>query len=327
MDDKDTMSIFTSTDVLGVTKEQIMCNTGTLGIPEFGTPFTIKLVEDTKPTTFAELIKISGLSHGTDVWLGNAQELIEKNIVPFKDTIGCRDDIMVYLMYNGVKPIKAFKIMEFVRKGKASKDPDTWKEHVKTMTEAKIPEWFINSCQKIKYMFPKAHAAAYVISAFRIAWYKVHMPVYFYSSWFTSKATDVDVESMIKGYDTIKVSLENILEKGYEATNKENGQAESLKVALEATARGIKFLNVDLYESEATVWKTKNDTEIYPPFNSIDGLGDTVAKKIVEEREKGKFLSIEDAQKRAKISTTLVDKMKEMGIFEDLPDSNQLTLF
>ena len=327
LDDKDTMSIFTSTDILGVTKEQIMCNTGTLGIPEFGTPFTIQLVEDTKPTTFGELIKISGLSHGTDVWLGNAKDLIDNNVVPFKDTIGCRDDIMVYLMYNGVKPIKAFKIMEFVRKGKASKDPDTWKEHVKTMTDANIPEWFINSCQKIKYMFPKAHAAAYVISAFRIAWYKVHMPVYFYSSWYTSKATDVDVESMIKGYTSIKTRLEDILAKGYEATNKENGQAESLKVALEATARGIKFLNVDLYESEATIWKTKNDTEIYPPFSAIEGLGDTVAKKIVEEREKGKFLSIEDVQKRAKVSTTLIDKMKDMGILEGLPDSNQLSLF
>ena len=327
MDDKDTMSIFTSTDVLGVTKEQIMCNTGTLGIPEFGTPFTIKLVEDTKPTTFGELVKISGLSHGTDVWLGNAQELIQNNIVPFKDTIGCRDDIMVYLMYNGVKPLKAFKIMEFVRKGKASKDPETWKEHVKTMQEANIPEWFIGSCQKIKYMFPKAHAAAYVISAFRIAWYKVHMPVYFYASWYSSKATDVEVESMIKGYDAVKRKLEDILAKGYEATNKENGQAESLKIALEATARGIKFLPIDLYESEATTWKVKNDTEIYPPFSAIDGLGDTVAKNIVKEREKGKFISIEDVQKRAKISGTLIDKMKEMGILDGMPDSNQLTLF
>ncbi len=327
LDDKDTMSIFTSTDVLGVTKEQIMCNTGTLGIPEFGTPFTIKLVEDTKPTTFGELVKISGLSHGTDVWLGNAQELIEKNIVPFKDTIGCRDDIMVYLMYNGVKPIKAFKIMEFVRKGKASKDPETWKEHVKTMQEANIPDWFINSCAKIKYMFPKAHAAAYVISAFRIAWYKVHMPVYFYASWYSSKATDVDVENMIKGYQSIKARIEDIQEKGYEATNKENGQAESLKVALEATARGIKFLNVDLYKSDATVWTVKSDTEIYPPFNAIDGLGDTVAKNIVAEREKGNFISIEDVQKRAKVSQTLIDKMKEMGILHDLPESNQLSLF
>ena len=327
LDDKATMSIFTKTDALGVTTDQIMCNTGTLGIPEFGTPFTIKLVEDTKPTTFAELIKISGLSHGTDVWLGNAQELIANNIVPFKETIGCRDDIMVYLMYHGVKPIKAFKIMEFVRKGKASKDPETWQEHVKTMQEANIPEWFIGSCAKIKYMFPKAHAAAYVISAFRIAWYKVHMPVYFYASWYSSKATDVDVESMIKGYTSIKARIEDIQAKGYEATNKENGQAESLKVALEATARGIKFLNVDLYESDATVWIAKNDTEIYPPFNAIDGLGDTVAKNIVAEREKGKFISIEDVQKRAKVSGTLIEKMKEMGILKDLPDSNQLSLF
>ncbi len=327
LDDKTTMSIFTSTDALGVTKEQIMCNTGTLGIPEFGTPFTIKLVEDTKPTTFGELIKISGLSHGTDVWLGNAQELIQNNVVPFKETIGCRDDIMVYLMYHGLEPIKAFKIMEFVRKGKASKDPETWKGHVETMEKANIPDWFINSCAKIKYMFPKAHAAAYVISAFRIAWYKVHMPVYFYASWYSSKATDLDVGAMIKGYNAIKERIEDIQVKGYEATNKENGQAESLKVALEATARGIKFLNVDLYHSDATVWVAKNDTEIYPPFNAIDGLGDTVAKSIVKEREKQPFLSIEDVQKRAKVSGTLIEKMVNMGILKDLPESNQLSLF
>ena len=327
LDDKETMSIFTSTEALGVTTDQIMCNTGTLGIPEFGTPFTIKLVEDTKPKTFAELIKISGLSHGTDVWLGNAQELIANNVVPFKDVIGCRDDIMVNLMYYGLEPIKAFKIMEFVRKGKASKDPETWKQHEKTMKDANIPDWFINSCAKIKYMFPKAHAAAYVISAFRIAWYKVHMPVYFYSSWYSSKATDVDLDAMIKGYNSIKTRLEDIQVKGYEATNKENGQAESLKVALEATARGIKFLNVDLYKSDATVWLAKNETEIYPPFNAIEGLGDTVAKNIVEEREKKPFLSIEDVQKRGKVSKTLIDKMISMGILEDLPDSNQLSLF
>ncbi len=327
LDDKETMSIFTSTKALGVTTDQIMCNTGTLGIPEFGTPFTIKLVEDTKPKTFAELIKISGLSHGTDVWLGNAQELIANNVVPFKDVIGCRDDIMVNLMYYGLEPIKAFKIMEFVRKGKASKDPETWQQHKKTMEDANIPKWFIDSCAKIKYMFPKAHAAAYVISAFRIAWYKVHMPVYFYSSWYSSKATDVDLDAMIKGYNAIKARIEDIQTKGFEATNKENGQFESLKVALEATARGIKFLNVDLYHSDATVWVAKNDKEIYPPFNAIDGLGDTVAKALVAEREKQPFLSIEDVQKRGKVSKTLIDKMVSMGILEDLPDSNQLSLF
>ena len=332
LDDKETMSIFTSTKALGVTTDEIMCNTGTLGIPEFGTPFTIQLVEDTKPTTFAELVKISGLSHGTDVWLGNAKDLCtpdENGViqVPFKDTIGCRDDIMVYLMYNGVKPIKAFKIMEFVRKGKASKDPETWKTHVETMREAKIPEWFIESCRKIKYMFPKAHAAAYVISAFRIAWYKVHMPVYFYASWYSSKATDVDVEAMIGGYTPIKNRIVDIQNKGYESTNKENGQLESLKIALEAAARGMKFLNVDLYNSEATVWKAVSETEIYPPFNSIDGLGDTVAQNIVTERQNKEFLSIEDLQKRAKISQTLIDKMRIMGILKDLPESSQMTLF
>ena len=327
LDDKDTMSIFTSTKALGVTNEQIMCNTGTLGIPEFGTPFTIGMVAETKPTTFAELIKISGLSHGTDVWLGNAQELIKNNIVPFKEVIGCRDDIMVYLMYHGVAPIKAFKIMEFVRKGKASKDPETWAGHRKTMEDAGIEEWFIDSCQKIKYMFPKAHAAAYVISAFRIAWYKVHMPVYFYASWLTSKATDVDVESMISGYDTIKNKIIEIQNKGYDATNKEMGQLESLKVCLEATARNIKFLPVDLNKSLATVWGVKDDLSIYPPFSSIDGLGDTVAQNIVEEREKKEFISIEDLQKRARISSTLIEKMKLMGILDGMPESSQLTLF
>ena len=327
LDDKDTMSIFTSTKKLGVTKEQIMCNTGTLGIPEFGTPFTIQLVEDTKPTTFAELVKISGLSHGTDVWLGNAQELIKNNVVPFSETIGCRDDIMVYLMYHGVKPIKAFKIMEFVRKGRASKDPDTWSEHVKTMTEANIPEWFIESCRKIKYMFPKAHAAAYVISAYRIAWYKVHMPVYFYASWLSSKATDVDVESMIKGYTSIKDKIIEISNKGYDATNKELGQLESLKVALESSARKINYKNVDLYKSEAVIWNVENDTDIIPPFNAIDGLGDVVARNIVEERNKRPFLSIEDLQKRCKISSTLIDKMRLMGILEGMDESSQMSLF
>ena len=304
-----------------------MCPTGTLGIPEFGTPFTIGMVAETKPTTFAELIKISGLSHGTDVWLGNAQELIKNNIVPFKDVIGCRDDIMVYLMYHGVKPIKAFKIMEFVRKGKASKEPDAWKDHKQTMIDAGIDEWFINSCEKIKYMFPKAHAAAYVISAFRIAWYKVHMPVYFYASWLTSKATAVDVEVMMQGYDAIKAKIEEIINKGYEATNKEQGQLESLKVCLEATARGIKFVPIEIYKSNATIWDVKDDTSIYPPFASIDGLGDTVAKNIVEEREKGEFISIEDLGKRAKISQTLIDKMRLMHILDGMPESSQLSLF
>ena len=327
LDDKETMDIFLSPKPLGVTKEQIMNETGTLGIPEFGTPFTIGMLVDTKPTTFSELIKISGLSHGTDVWLGNAQELIRNKVVPFKEVIGCRDDIMVYLMYHGVEPIKAFKIMEFVRKGRASKDPETWKTHVALMEEAGIEKWFIDSCGKIKYMFPKAHAAAYVISAFRIAWFKVHMPALYYATYFSARITDYDIDVMIKGYSAIKSRMEEIVNKGYEASNKESSILETLKLALEATARGIKFLPIDLNESEATTFKVKSETEMYPPFSSIDGLGDTVAKNIVEERKKKAFLSIEEVQKRAKVSGTLIDKMRTMGIFDGMQESNQLSLF
>jgi len=327
LDDKETMSIFTSTKALGVTEEQIMCKTGTLGIPEFGTPFTIGMVEETKPTTFAELIKISGLSHGTDVWLGNAQELIKNNIVPFKEVIGCRDDIMVYLMYHGVEPIKAFKIMEFVRKGKASKDKEAWAGHVETMEKAGIEKWYIDSCAKIKYMFPKAHAAAYVISAFRIAWYKVHMPAYYYASWFSTKATDFNIEAMIRGYDSIKEVLIEINNKGFDATNKEAGVAECLKLALEATARGIKIANVDLYKSKGLTFSVEDDKTIIPSFSSIDGLGDVVAKNIENEAKKHPFISIEDFQNRCKVSSTLIEKMKTMGIFNDMPETSQLSLF
>lgn len=332
MDDKDTMSIFSSTEVLGVTNEEIMCPTGTLGIPEFGTQFTIGMVNETKPTTFAELVKISGLSHGTDVWLGNARDLCTPdengNIkVPFKEVIGCRDDIMVYLMYHGLAPIKAFKIMEFVRKGKASKDPQTWEEHKKTMQDAGIEQWFIDSCQKIKYMFPKAHAAAYVTSAFRIAWYKVHMPAYFYASWFSTKATDFDIESMIKGYNAIKNKMIEIKEKGREATNKESGILESLNVALEMSARKIKVEPFNLYKSKATIFEVQDDNTIIPPFITIDGLGETVAKNIEEEAKKHPFISIEDFQSRCKVSQTLIDKLRGLGVFKGMPESSQLSLF
>ena len=332
LDDKDTMSIFTSTKVLGVTNDEIMCPTGTLGIPEFGTPFTIGMVAETKPTTFAELVKISGLSHGTDVWLGNARDLCTpdetgKIRVPFKDVIGCRDDIMVYLMYKGMKPIKAFKIMEFVRKGKASKDPITWADHRKTMEEAGIEEWFIDSCQKIKYMFPKAHAAAYVTSAFRIAWYKVHMPAYFYASWFSTKATDFDIETMIKGYDAIKNKIIEIKNKGYDATNKEAGVQECLNVALEMAARHIRVSEFDLYKSKGLTFGVEDDKTIIPPFITIDGLGETVAKNIEAEAQKRPFISIEDFQSRCKVSQTLIDKMRAMGIFKGIAESSQLSLF
>ena len=329
LSDPETMSIFSSTKALGVTNEQILALTGTLGIPEFGTNFTIGMVDEIKPKTFAELVKIAGLSHGTDVWLGNARDLIINNVVPFSEVIGCRDDIMIYLMYHGVEPIKAFKIMEFVRKGKASKpkEKDTWESYKKIMQDANIPDWFIDSCNKIKYMFPKAHAAAYVVSAFRIAWIKVHKPVYFYSSWLSCKATDFDVETMMKGYDAIKARVEEIQNKGFNATTKELGLLECLKVCLEASARGIKFAKIDLYKSDWKVWQVADEHTIIPSFLSVDGLGETVAKNIVSERNKGKFVSIEDFQSRAKVSGTIVDKLKTIDVLENMPESSQLSLF
>ncbi len=328
LDDKETMKIFLSPEPLGVTPEQIMNDTGTLGIPEFGTPFTLQLVKETKPKTFAELVKISGLSHGTDVWNGNAKDLIDNGIVPFSEVIGCRDDIMVYLMYNGLTPLKAFKIMEFVRKGKASKEPEQWGEYVKEMREAGIEEWYINSCAKIKYMFPKAHAVAYVINAFRLAYVKVHMPIIYYAAQFSVEYSDFDVEAMIKGYESVKARIIEINEKGYDASNKESSILECLKVALEMLARGYSFKPIDLYKSHYSDFVIDEDEKsLIPPFRAIDGLGDVVAKKIVEEREKGTYLSIEDLQKRAKLSTTLTQKLRAMGILDGMDESSQLSLF
>ena len=321
------MEFFSSPDVLGVTKEQIMCETGTLGVPEFGTKFVIEMLSDTKPKTFAELVKISGLSHGTDVWLGNAKDLIKNDIVPFKDVIGCRDDIMVYLMYQGLDPKKAFKIMEFVRKGKPSKDVETWEVFANEMREAKIEPWFIDSCQKIKYMFPKAHAAAYVMSAYRIAWFKVHRPLLYYAAFFSVRCTDFDIQTMIYGYQAIRNRIAEIIAKGRDATNKEHSILEVLQVALEATARGIEFGKIDINESDSEKFIIKGDHTIIPPFRTIDGLGETVAQKIVEERNIRPFISIEDLQKRAKISSTIIEKMRNMGILDGMDESSQLSLF
>ena len=327
-DDKETMSLFLSPDVLGVTKEQIMNDTGTLGVPEFGTNFTIGMLKDTKPTTFAELIKLSGLSHGTDVWLGNAQELIRKNVVPFKEVIGCRDDIMVYLIQNGMDPLKAFKIMEFVRKGKASKDPEGWAKHKETMKEAGIPDWYIESCGKIKYMFPKAHAAAYVMSAFRIAYFKVHYPAEYYASYFSTRFDDFEIETMIKGYDAIRARINEIIGKGYEATSKEVSLLETLKLALEATARGFKFGNIDIKRSEAKNYIIDDDhITLISPFRTIDGLGDAVASQIIEERNKKEFFCVEDFQNRGKVNVSTMEKLRSLNVFEGMPESAQLSLF
>lgn len=330
LDDKATMSIFTSTKALGVTKDQIMCETGTLGVPEFGTGFTIKLVEDTKPTTFAELVKISGLAHGTDVWLGNAQELIKNNVVPFAKVIGCRDDIMVELMYRGLPPFKAFKIMEFVRKGRASKPKDAqeWQEYVKLMHEYDVDEWFINSCAKIKYMFPKAHAAAYVTSAFRIAWYKVHKPIVYYATYFSTRFDDFDVLAMIGGYDSIKTKMMELQSKGYDMTNKESSTLETLKLALEATARGFNFKNIDIEKSDSHNFVIDEDEKsLIMPFRALDGLGEQVAKTIIAERENKPYYSIEDLQIRGKVNTTTMAKLRALGVLDGMPETSQLSLF
>ena len=218
--------------------------------------------------------------------------------------------------------------MEFVRKGKASKDPETWKVHVETMEKAGIEKWFIDSCAKIKYMFPKAHAAAYVISAFRIAYYKVHYPAIYYATYFSTRFSDFDIVCMIKGYSSIKSRIEEINNKGFDATNKDNAVLETLKLALEATARGFVFGNLDIMKSDAKNFIIAEDNKtLIPPFRTIDGLGDTVAQSICEEAKKREFISIEDFQKRCHVSTTLVDKMKSMGLFGDLPESSQLSLF
>lgn len=327
-DDKEVLELFSGPEVLGIKKDQIMCDTGTLGIPEFGTNFVIEMLKDTKPTSFAELVKISGLSHGTDVWLNNAKDLVDNKIVPFKDVIGCRDDIMVYLIQAGLKPLDAFKIMEFVRKGKASKAPDEWIKWEQIMRDGNIPDWYIESCQKIKYMFPKAHATAYIMMALRVAWFKVHHPIMYYSAYFSIRTSDYDIDAMISGYDEIKNKIVDLQNKGYDMTNKESSILDVLKVALEMTARGFKFSNIDLYKSDGIKFIIDEDNKtLIPPFRSLDGLGDTVANKIVEERNKKEFFSIEDLQQRGKVSQTLIDKMRIMGILEGLPETSQLSLF
>ena len=228
-----------------------------------------------------------------------------------------------------MEPKLAFKIMEFVRKGKASKDPETWKDYAAKMKEASIPDWYIESCHKIKYMFPKAHACAYVMSAIRIAWFKVYKPLLYYAAYFSIRVDDFDIETMIKGYQAIKTRYEDLMAKGFEATNKETSIIDSLHVALEATARGIHFGPISLEKSDSTRFRIDEEHEntLIPPFSTIDGLGGSVATAIVEEREKQPFLSKEDLQKRGKVSKTIIDKMVSMGIITGLPESNQLSLF
>ncbi len=327
LDDKDTMSIFSSTKILGVTPEQIHSEVGTYGVPEFGTKFVRGMLVDTKPTTFEELLRISGLSHGTDVWLNNAQTLIEEGTIKLQDAICTRDDIMLYLIKQGMPPKPAFKIMEFVRKGKPSKDPEKWKEFETTMREYNIPEWYIGSCKKIKYMFPKAHAAAYVTNAFRIAWFKVHKPAAYYTAFFTIRADEFDSDIMCHGVEKVKNKMKEIDLQGNSASTKDKNMYSILELVLEMYERGITFLPIDLYKSHATKFIAESDTEIRPPLNSIPGLGTVAAEGIDEAKKDGKFMSIDDMKIRSKIGKSVVEILEKVGCLKGMSQSNQLSLF
>lgn len=328
LDDKETMSIFSSTKALGVTPEQIHSEVGTYGIPEYGTKFARGMLLDTHPTTFDELIRISGLSHGTDVWLGNAQSLIEQGIVTLQQAICCRDDIMIYLMKKGLPPDKSFKIMEAVRKGKVAKGKEPkWKdEYIPLMLEHDVPEWYIKSCEKIKYMFPKAHAAAYVTNAFRIAWFKVHIPLAYYAAFFTIRAKAFDAEVMINGKEKVKNKMKEIEMMGNNATSKDKDMYDDLELVLEMYERGLRFLPIDLYKSHATKFQVEGDS-LRPPLNSIAGLGNVAAEGIMKARQEEKFMSIDDLKIRSKVGDSVTELLRQFGCLEGMSQSNQLSLF
>ncbi|MCP8994560.1 PolC-type DNA polymerase III [Streptococcus sp. CF9-1] len=329
MDDPDVMDLFSGTDILGVTPDQIGTSTGMLGIPEFGTNFVRGMVDETHPTTFAELLQLSGLSHGTDVWLGNAQDLIKAGIADLSTVIGCRDDIMVYLMHAGLDPKMAFTIMERVRKGLWLKISEEERNgYIEAMKANNVPEWYIESCGKIKYMFPKAHAAAYVMMALRVAYFKVHHPIYYYCAYFSIRAKAFDIKTMGAGLDAIKRKIQEIAEKrkNNEASNVEIDLYTTLEIVNEMWERGFKFGKLDLYRSDATEFIIDGDTLI-PPFVAMDGLGENVAKQLVRARQEGEFLSKTELRKRGGLSSTLVEKMDEMGILGNMPEDNQLSLF
>ena len=327
LDDRKVMSLFSSSEALGLNESQIWTTVGSLGVPEFGTKFVMQMLEDTRPKTFAELIKISGLSHGTDVWLGNAQEIIKQGICEFKDVIGCRDDIMVSLISYGIESQQSFKISEFVRKGKVAKDPETWAGYAQIMKDHNVPEWFIGSCEKIKYMFPKAHAAAYVINGFRVAWFKVYYPIYYYRVMFSVRKSDFDIETMIKGKDAVKKMIKQI-EEDNDRKAKDEAVYDTLLVANEMLERGFHFENISLEKSDAVMFRVTEDGKgLIPPFSSLPSMGDIGARKLAEERDKKPFVSIEDVQNRGKVSQTLIDIMRGMNIFEGLPESSQLSIF
>lgn len=325
LDDPETMSIFSSTKAIGVTPEQIRSKVGTFGVPEFGTSFTRQMLLDTLPTTFYELVLIAGLSHGTDVWLGNAQELIRANIATLSEVVAVRDDIMTYLINKGLEPGMAFKIMEFVRKGRAAKEgmPE---EFENAMREHDVPDWYIGSCKKIKYMFPKAHAAAYVMMGFRVAYFKVHYPVEFYIAYFTVRADLFDAAIMAKGDDVLMDEMHRLEQRQNEWSATEKSVYTICEICHEMYQRGFEFLPVDLYESHAFKFR-KVDGKILLPINAFQGVGDAAAKNIMDAREEGEFMSVEDLKQRAKLTKTVIETLGANGCLDGLPQTSQLSLF
>lgn len=322
MDDPDVYQLFNGTEILGVSPKQLLSKIGTLGIPEFGTPFTRQMLEATHPTTFAELVQISGLSHGSGVWVGNAEVLVREKNMPLSEVIGCRDDIMVYLIHQGLKEADAFHIMEKVRKGRGLSE-----EHQQIMRENNIPEWYLDSCLKIEYMFPKAHATAYVINALRVAWFKVHRPIWYYAAYLSVRANDFDLTAMTSGCAGNKNRLKEIKAKGNEASDTEKNLLIVLEIINELWERGYRLKMVDLLKSDATDFVIEDEKTLIAPFRAIPGLGINVAKQIVKAREESPFLSKEDLRNRGRVSKTIVEYMDNHQVLEDLPDENQLSLF
>lgn len=321
LDDKDTLSLFSGVEALGVTEEEIRSPVGTYGIPEFGTRFVRQMLVDTKPQKFSDLVRISGFSHGTDVWLNNAQELIKSGTAQLSEAISTRDDIMIYLMYKGMPPEISFKIMEDVRKGRGVKP-----EYEEEMHKHGVPQWYIDSCKKIKYMFPKAHAVAYVTMAFRIAYFKVNYPLAFYASYFTVRADEFDAQLIVQGREAVLKTIEEIEGKGNEATAKEKSLLPILEVALEMMARGYSFSRVDLLKSDAAKFIIV-DNGLLPPLASLQGIGKAAAQNIVDARNERPFTSVEDLKYRGKASKTVVEVLADHGSLEGLPPTDQLSLF
>ncbi|MDX8335354.1 PolC-type DNA polymerase III [Candidatus Cetobacterium colombiensis] len=322
--DPETLKIFSGTESLGVTKEEIGSIVGTYGVPEFGTGFVRQMLVDTMPTTFAELVRISGLSHGTDVWLNNAQEFVREGKATLSQVISVRDDIMNFLIDQGIEKGVAFKIMEFVRKGQPSKNVAQWKEYSDLMKEHGVPEWYIESCRRIKYMFPKGHAVAYVMMAMRIAYFKVHYPLAFYAAYLSRKVEDFDFELM-NDLNKVNEKIQE-LNKEPKLDVKKKAQLAVCEIIVEMHARGFEFLNLDVYKSHGYRF-TIEDGKIRVPLMGLNGLGTSVMENIVRERELGRFISYEDFKRRTKTSQTTVDKLKELNCIESLSETNQTTLF